>query len=134
MVTKKTMSDLRLVMHLAALVVVLGVPLGLWIGGAQPIAVGLVPAPWDKVVHATVFALLAAAIGYVSGLSGWRVVVVAFAGALLVGVGDEWHQAYLPGRSAGWDDLAADALGAALGAAALPYRARLKNWLLQHRE
>lgn len=120
-------------MQLAALAVVVGVPLGLWVGGAQPVAVGLVATPWDKVVHATVFALLAGAIGYVSGLSGWRVVALAFVGALTVGALDEWHQAYLPGRSAGWDDLAADALGAALGATVMHHRARLKYWLLHGR-
>ena len=82
-------------------------------------AVGLVPVPWDKVVHAAVFAVLAAAFGYASGLRGWRMVAVAIGGALGVGMLDEWHQMFLPGRSAGLDDLAADAVGAAVGAAAL---------------
>lgn len=120
-------------MQLVALAVVVGVPLGLWVGGAQPIAVGLVPTPWDKVVHATVFALLAGAIGYVSGLSGWRVLALAFTGELMMGAADEWHQIDLPGRSAGWDDLAADAVGAALGAVVMYHRARLKYWLLHGR-
>ena len=47
---------------------------GLFVDGAQPVAVGLLTAPWDKLAHATVFA---------------------------VGVADELHQATLPGR-AGW--------------------------------
>lgn len=116
---------------MVAVLLVVGLPLGLYVGGAQPVAVGLVPAPWDKLVHAAVFALLAGAIGYVSGLRGWRMLVVSICGAVAVGALDEWHQMYLPGRSAGLDDLAADAAGAALGAAALLWRERLGNWLLK---
>ena len=41
--------------------------------------------------------------------------VLAFAGALAIGIADELHQATLPGRQAGWDDLAADAVGALIG-------------------
>ena len=53
----------------------------------------------------------------------------AFGVALAVGVADEWHQMFLPGRAAGWDDLAADALGAALGAMALRWRDPARQWL-----
>lgn len=104
------------VWRLAAALLAVALPVGLWVGGAQPVAVGLIPAPWDKLVHAAVFAVLAAAIGYASGMRGWRAMVLGFGAALLVGGIDEWHQLSLPGRSAGWDDLAADALGAAVGA------------------
>jgi len=96
--------------------VALAIVLGLLLLGAQPFAVGLVPSPWDKFAHGFVFALLAAAIGLASGLRGGRMVLLAFTGALLVGVMDEWHQVFLPGRQAGWDDLAADAVGGLLGA------------------
>ena len=41
---------------------------------------------------------------------------------VLVGVLDEWHQAVLPGRQAGWDDLAADAVGGIAGALLLAVR------------
>lgn len=103
-------------LRLAAALLAIALPLGLFVGGAQPVAVGLVPAPWDKLLHALVFAVLAAAMGYASGMRGARVLLLAFCGAVLVGMLDEWHQMYLPGRSAGWDDLAADAVGAGLGA------------------
>jgi len=103
-------------LRLAAALLAVALPLGLFVGGAQPVAVGLVPAPWDKLLHALVFAVLAAAMGYASGMRGARVLLLAFCGAVLVGMLDEWHQMYLPGRSAGWDDLAADAVGAGLGA------------------
>jgi hypothetical protein len=106
-------------LRLGALGVAVALPLCLWIGGAQPIAVGLVPAPWDKGVHAAVFGVLALAVGYASGWRGWRGTALGFAVAVAVGGGDEWHQLLLPGRSAGLDDLAADIFGAALGAWAL---------------
>ena len=96
--------------------VVLGILLGLFGLGAQPVAVGLVPVPWDKVAHAAVFAVLAAALGLASGLRGWRMVMLAVTGALLVGALDEWHQMFLPGRQAGLDDLAADVVGGLVGA------------------
>jgi len=101
------------------LLLALGIVLGLFVGGAQPVAVGLFPAPWDKVAHASLFAVLAASIGLASGLRGWRMLALAVAGALVVAALDEWHQVYLPGRSAGLDDLAADAVGSLLGAVLL---------------
>jgi hypothetical protein len=116
--TRFSISQRRL-MRWTAVMLAVGLPLGLLIGGAQPVAVGLVPAPWDKLAHAGVFAVLAAAIGVASGWRGWRMVLVAFVGAAVVGAADEWHQMFLPGRSAGLDDLAADCVGALLGCAAL---------------
>ena len=126
-----SMRWLQRVLRLAAVLAAIALPLGLFYGGAQPVAVGLIPEPWDKFAHAGVFAILAGAIGYASGLRGARVWWLAFLGAMAVGVMDEWHQAYLPGRAAGWDDLLADAAGSALGATALrsPTRARIKRWI-----
>lgn len=116
MFTTISSRSLQRTLRVVAGLVAVAVPLGLLIGGSQPVAVGLFAAPYDKLVHALVFAVLAAAMGYASGWRGWRMVLLAFGGALAVGVLDEWHQMALPGRSAGWDDLAADAVGAALGA------------------
>ena len=113
-VLKRRLTVLTVLTVLLAVAIVLA----LMIGGAQPVAVGLVPSPWDKLVHAVVFAVLAVSVGLASGRGGRRVLVVAFAGALLVGALDEWHQVFLPGRSAGLDDLLADAVGAAIGALA----------------
>lgn len=93
----------------------LAILFGLFGLGAQPVAVGLIPAPWDKLAHGVVFAVLAVTIGLGSGMLGWRRFFLAFAGALLVGVVDEWHQMSLPGRQAGMDDLIADAVGSLLG-------------------
>ena len=99
---------------------------GLFVGGAQPMAVGLFTEPWDKLAHATVFAVLTALLAL--ALQGkppqpgarWALrpgaalaVAAVLAGA--VGVADELHQATLPGRVAGLDDLLADAVGVCVG-------------------
>ena len=97
----------------------LGIVALLFIGGRQSIAVGLIPHPWDKLVHTGVFALLACTIGLSSNLRGWPILAVAFFGALLVGALDEWHQMYLPGRKAGLSDFMADVIGSIFGTAFL---------------
>ena len=119
--------------RMLAVVLVVALPVGLWVGGALPVAVHLIPAPWDKLAHALVFAVLAFAVGLASGLSGRAAMAVAFCGALAVGALDEWHQMSLAGRAAGWDDLLADAAGAALGSALLGMRARRCNKIEPHR-
>ena len=124
-----SMRWLQRALRLAAITAAVGLPMGLFYGGAQPVAVGLIPAPWDKLAHVAVFAVLAGAIGYASGLRGARMWWLAFAVALAVGAADEWHQLSLPGRGPGWGDLLADAVGAALGATALRWRTRVKRWV-----
>lgn len=106
-------------LRVTAMLLVLGIIFNLFFLGAQPVAVNLIHTPWDKLVHGAIFALLACGIGLASGLDGRRMLIVAVIGALLVGVLDEWHQMYLPGRHAGWDDLLADAVGSVIGAALL---------------
>lgn len=111
-------AHLRIVRVGAALALLALVP-GLFVGGAQPAAAGLIPAPWDKVVHCGLFALFAVLIGLAVGfqrLPRIGLLFLAFAGAFAIGIADELHQATLPGRHAGWDDLAADAAGALIGA------------------
>jgi VanZ family protein len=99
----------------------------LYVGGAQPVAVNLFPEPWDKLAHLLTFAVVGMAAGLAGGLRGWRMALCCIAGALLVGGMDEVHQMFLPGRSASWSDLAADAAGGLLGAAALAVLHRLKH-------
>jgi hypothetical protein len=87
--------------------------LGMFVwGGNQPEAAGLIPAPWDKLAHLAWFAVLAGLLRVGLG-PRWTLAVVAF--CLGIGLWDEWRQLSLPGRMAGWDDLAADAVGVALG-------------------
>lgn len=111
---------------LAALTVALSAAV-LYVGGAQPVAVGLFPAPWDKLAHLLTFAVVGMAAGLAGGMRGWRMVLCCVAGALLVGGVDEIHQMFLPGRSASWSDLAADAAGGLLGAALLAALDRIAN-------
>jgi VanZ family protein len=108
----------RTVRILAALTVAMSAAV-LYVAGAQPVAVGLFPAPWDKLAHLLTFAVVGMAAGLAGGMRGWRMALCCVAGALLVGGMDELHQMFLPGRSASWADLAADAAGGLLGAAAL---------------
>jgi hypothetical protein len=81
-------------------------------GGNQPLAAGLFPTPWDKLVHLAWFAVLSGLLRI--GLNiypvGW--VFVFCAG---VAVWDEWRQLTLPGRSADLDDLLFDGMGLVVG-------------------
>src|SRR6266581_322588 len=65
--------------------------------GAQPIAVGLFRAPWDKLAHFTLFGTLTV-LFWIGSAKRARILMV-FA-AIALGACDEWHQVYLPGREA----------------------------------
>ena len=88
----------------------------IFVGGAQPFAVNLIPSPWDKFAHVAVFAGLGTVCGIAFGIRNASVVFLAAASSLCIGALDEWHQAMLPGRNAGWDDFVADAVGALIAA------------------
>ena len=107
------------VVRVAALITFLIAGLCLFFLGAQPIAVGLFEPPWDKLAHVVTFALIGCAAGAASGSQGWLRVAFCVAGAFILGLADELHQVYLPGRSASWADLLADAAGGAAGATLL---------------
>jgi VanZ family protein len=75
----------------------------------------------DKLLHAGAYAVLGALVrGALSGarLRPWAAVAVTVAVGAAYGASDEWHQSFVPNRSADPGDLAADAIGAAGGAAA----------------
>jgi VanZ family protein len=91
---------------------VLGMVAALFVGGSQPAAAGLFAAPWDKLAHVGFFMALSLLLFNTLPGPWWLAVLVA----VLVGVGDEWHQLSLPGRQAGLDDVLADAVGALLAA------------------
>ena len=95
---------------------VTAVSAGLFVGGALPLAVGLFKPPWDLLAHATVFTVIGLTSGLASGTRGWRLLMFCLLGAVAVGAMDELHQLRLPGRSADWNDLAADAVGGLFGA------------------
>lgn len=71
----------------------------------------------DKLAHVALYAPLGFLLGRAVGV-GWLAVLLATA----YGVSDEWHQVFVPGRSASLGDVVADAVGAALGAAAWSIR------------
>lgn len=84
----------------------------------------------DKVYHATAF------LGYgwctAIAVMGWRAQVsvraitfIVIAWGACFGMSDEFHQSMVVNRSAGWDDVAADVVGAALSTTAIPLLRRL---------
>jgi VanZ family protein len=81
---------------------------------------------WDKLAHGVAYALLVVLLG--RALHGAprgvppRLAVVAALLAVAYGAFDEVHQSFVPGRTASWLDLVADAVGASLGAAAMAAR------------
>jgi VanZ family protein len=83
---------------------------GLLVGGAQPQAVGLIPAPWDKLAHAASFGLLAAMVELAVRPRAW----LFFALPLAASTVDEIHQVFLPGRYASLEDWLAGAAGVSL--------------------
>ena len=123
-----SLAQFRALRIAAALILILLLS-GLFIGGAQPQAVGLFPAPWDKGVHLVFFAgvavLISSALGGLqqAGRAVWLIAILA---TIVIGAADEWHQTLLPGRQAGLDDLFCDAIGAVLGASGILWaRSRL---------
>jgi hypothetical protein len=100
----------NLVRHFA-LVCLMILIAAIFIGGEQPGAGALFPPPWDKVVHMLVYGTM----GVLAGLAFPRWTsfsVVLF--VVTIGGLDEFHQIFLPGRQAGFDDLFADFIGSLL--------------------
>lgn len=75
----------------------------------------------DKLLHAIVYGILAALFFrafYFQTNQRWRSVWIFLVSALvsgLYGLSDEWHQSFVPARSADWVDWLADMLGAVFG-------------------
>lgn len=92
--------------------VVGGVLFGLFILGSHPASANLFAPPLDKLVHALVFAILAAAISAAWPRLGWFAVLLIVAG---ISLADELHQFLVPQRQPGWDDGIADLVGAGAG-------------------
>ncbi len=105
------------VVRLIGLVSCLAFVVGIFVGGAQPAAVGLIPAPWDKLGHAISFGLLAMMLELALRPRWW----LFFALPLAVSAADEVHQAFLPGRYASVEDWLAGAAGVCIA-----------WWLLRH--
>lgn len=83
----------------------------IFVGGARPEAVNLFPSPIDKLVHAAVFGLIAWLLWFgFHKLKAWEIFLIV----TLIGLMDEVHQSFLPGRDAGWGDFATDFCAAGL--------------------
>jgi len=84
--------------------------------GAKPVAVGLFPEPWDKLAHFVTYAAIAAllCLGLPRRWQWYAALPVGIIGAL-----DEWHQVYLPGRSADLGDLLTDIVAAIFAVTAI---------------
>ncbi len=79
----------------------------LFVLGAQPFAVGIVPPPFDKLAHALVFGAMLLVLDCALVLPLWLAMLVT----LLLSVADELHQLWLPGRVPGVADWLAGAVG-----------------------
>ena len=84
----------------------------------------------DKVVHLCMYGtlgfLLARAIDNAAGTARIRGFLGAFLFCTVMGAADEWHQLYIPGRTAEVADWMADSIGGLAGAAAWAIRSRHK--------
>lgn len=69
----------------------------------------------DKVVHASMYGILGVLVGRAMLQRGAMRIVMPLAAIALLAAGDEWHQLWIPGRSADVLDWTADVAGAALG-------------------
>jgi hypothetical protein len=92
-------------------------------GGSQPFAVGLFPAPYDKLAHSIYFATLAVLLWFGTG-GRWPVLL--FLAVSAIGGLDELHQSTLPGRVADFFDYLTDTVAAGVVIAVLEkYKALL---------
>lgn len=85
----------------------------------EPLGIEHLPLFADKAIHAAVygglsFVLWKALRSSLRGASGRRVALLTLGLTTLYGMSDEFHQSFVPGRSADVFDVAADAVGAGL--------------------
>lgn len=84
-----------------------------WLPFSQSLDQAEASLPLDKVVHGLIFASLAAsaAWGWLQRAVRWRLLV----GLVVLALGTEGLQYFIPQRAPGWADLAANLAGIALG-------------------
>jgi hypothetical protein len=118
---QKRQDQLRRAISMATAAVLITL---LFILGAQPVAVGLFPEPWDKLAHFLMFSLLAGLLWI--GSDGRRPMWVVLAIAA-VGAADELHQRNLPGRSADVMDFLTDVIAATSTVTLMSYLRRKRR-------
>jgi VanZ family protein len=86
---------------------------------------------YDKLAHAGVYGVLGAffylALPRRRGTKPSMLLLVSTAMATFYGCTDEFHQLFVPGRSADWRDIVADAFGGLLGASAAALLLHFRN-------
>ena len=89
---------------------------GLFLLASQPGAGQLFPSPWDKLAHLTVFSILAATARLsFPKIANWKI----FLAVCTVGIADEVHQYFIPGRTSSIGDVLADFAGSLIGVSVL---------------
>lgn len=68
--------------------------------------------PWDKCLHLSTYGVIAALLRFSGAIGNGFLIWLLLVG---VGMADELHQVYIPGREANVLDLLADAVGIAMG-------------------
>jgi VanZ family protein len=81
----------------------------------------------DKMIHFAVYGLLAILICRIG--RGWHAAILGALLAAAYGATDEWHQSFVPGRSAEFADWLADALGAVVAAWIYAGSDRVRSWI-----
>lgn len=97
------------------LIVAAAIVLALFVLGRLPRAESLIPSPWDRLAHLSAYGALAICLRLGAGhlSAAWAVLT-----ATTIGLLDDFHQAFIPGRTAAALDFLADACGALAGVAA----------------
>jgi VanZ family protein len=108
-------------MRISCLLAALAIAINLFWLGSKPVAVNLIPAPWDKLAHFAVFSCITWLVWL--GTAG-RTPISAVVAVVALGALDELHQGMLPGRSADMMDFCTDLLAGTLTGSILYMRAR----------
>lgn len=102
--------------QLICLVAAVGLVVNLFTLGSQPFAADLIPQPWDKLAHFSVYSAITAMLWF--GTATRRPLsVLAF--VIAIGICDELHQSSLSGRVADATDLLFDFAAGAITAGIL---------------
>lgn len=94
-----------------------------------PTPAGLSDDARSVIGHLCVYGVLAVLL-WMALPRGWpasRRIAVAFAGAILFGVTDEWHQSFVPDRESTFSDLVVDAIGASVALIAVQFASRFRG-------
>jgi hypothetical protein len=109
------------VMRMSCLLLALAIAFNLFWLGSKPVAVNLIPAPWDKLAHFAVFSALTVLVWI--GTRG-RMPLAVMVAVISLGALDELHQGTLPGRHADVLDFLTDVLAGTLTGCLLLARTR----------